>query len=97
MFDHEKRITELESVVRDLMERAKRENSLFDAVGALQKDVRPFRIGPFRLPAVWHFSTDLRPTVSVREAVELILDHLHVRLSKVSAIPERIELEKVKK
>ena len=87
-------ISELRSEVSELKE----ENRLLrDRVDRLYDLTRPFRISQpqsyLYTPMEW---TDRRPSVDLHSAVELIMSHLKITFKAIKAVPERIEVEKIK-
>lgn len=84
---------EFEALKSEVTELRDRYNTL---ATFMETETEPFRVGHLRysyLSADW---TDLRPKVSLRRSVEMLMAHLKLDFNKINAVPERIELLKVK-
>ena len=57
-----------------------------------EREANTFRVGPFLLGMHWR--DDTRPTLSVKQVVQLILDHLKLELVETPRIPSSINLVK---
>jgi hypothetical protein len=75
--------------------------SISQRVSDLEQQTQPFRVG--EAPAyynmtlsMYHQYVDPRPKVSMKQAIEMVMEHLKLRFSKTDAVPERVDLEKVK-
>jgi hypothetical protein len=88
---------EFEALQRDLADLRKRHEEL---ANNYSREIEPFRVGDlpdWYLPSCWNYPLrDPRPSVSLRKAIDLIREHLKLNFKQVNAVPERIEIEKVK-
>lgn len=97
MFDGQK-VARLESELKDLRDRYYK---LLERVTIMEGEISPYRIGddPRLIGGVWYGYPGLedhRPKVTLRQAIDMLRDHLKLKFTKTDAVPERIELEKVK-
>lgn len=91
------RFEALEYKIRELEASIKGPAGLTQRVSDLESQTMPLRIGD--PPSAFFYGAgdwDTRPKVSIRESVRLVMEHLKLKLTKTKAVPERIELEKVK-
>lgn len=87
-----KRIDALEAEIKELR---RLHIEMVDRVSKLEKGVEPYRIGQAPPSTLWYpWWTDSRPTVTVREALDLILTHLKLKVTKTEAAPSYPKLEK---
>lgn len=85
---------QLERELKDLRDKY---NNLSERLHQIESDVAPFRIGEISYINYYPYECpDRRPKVTLREAIELLCDHLKLRWTHVSSVPARVELEKVK-
>jgi hypothetical protein len=85
-----KRIRALEEENRELREKYYK---LLDRVCKLEAEMTPYRIGAHSLFSI--FNEDARPKASLREVIDGILNHLHLKVSKTHATPALTVLEKM--
>lgn len=87
-------IDELREEVREL----KASNRwLLERVEQLEKDTEPFRVGdlsPYFL--AYPGWADSRPRISVHQALCRIMAHLNIQFTATKAVPETVQVEKVK-
>lgn len=88
-------IGELRRELRDLKDENKR---LSDRVLQLEIDAAPYRVGKqLAYPYCWYPGwTDPRTRVGLRTVVDHIMAHLKIQLTATTAVPERVEVEKIK-
>lgn len=87
-----KRINALEAEIKELR---RLRIEMVDRVSKLEGSVEPYRIGDRGLESLYSpWWIDRRPTVTVREALDLILAHMKMKVTKTQAAPSHPKLEK---
>ena len=92
MWVSRKRFDALQQEVKDLREKVDKTHSY-----AIE-ELAPFRVGKMDYSYSWntYLYSDRRPKVTLRQAIDMLREHLNVKWTKVDAVPERIELAKEK-
>ena len=65
-------------------------------VTQLERELEPFRVGEILYNPYVDNSQDPRPKVTLRQAIEMLREHLKLRWTHIKSVPERVELERVK-
>jgi hypothetical protein len=87
---------EFDELKRELSELRKRHEELANTFSDVTE---PFRIGELTIGQhnlCWYPGwQDPRPKVTLRQAIDMLREHLKLKFTKTDAVPERIELERV--